>query len=85
MLGLPLVSSWPLREGPIPWVLDPAEHPRPDDFVNHWDSTAPGNGSGDGRSRKRKRRSHKHRELKVTQKGVGTDEPQFFSGSSGSG
>ena len=85
MLGLPPVSSWPLRDGPIPWVLDPAEHPRPDDFVNHRDSTAPGDGSGVGGSRKRKRKGPKHHELKVTQKGVGADEPQFFSGSSGSG
>ena len=84
MLGLPPVSSWPLCRGPIPWVLDPAEHPRPDDFVNCRDSTAPGDGSGDGRSRKRKRRGHRHHELKVTQKEVGTDKPQFFSSSSGS-
>ena len=28
MLGLPPVSSWPLHDRPIPWVLDPAEHPR---------------------------------------------------------
>ena len=85
MLGLPPVSSWPLRDGPIHWVLDPAEHPRPDDFVNRRDSTAPGDGSGDGGSRKRKRKGPKRCELKVTQKGVGMDEPQFFSGSSSSG
>ena len=35
--------------------------------------------------RKRKRKGPKCCELKVTQKGVGLDEPQFFSGSSGSG
>ena len=45
----------------------------------------PSDGSGDGKSRKRKRRGHRRRELKATQKGVGTDEPQFFSSSSGSG
>ena len=79
MLGLPPVDRWPPRGGPIPWILNPAEHPRPDDPVmsQSLDSTG---------TKKRKRTKKKKKELRVTQKGVGDDEPQVVScsGSSGS-
>ena len=73
MLGLPPVTLWPVRGGPIPWVLDPAEHPRPDNPVANRDLVGPGDATGGGKSRKRKRH-HRHCELGVTQKGVGDDE-----------
>ena len=28
-LGLPAVGDWPQWTGDVPWILDPAEHPRP--------------------------------------------------------
>ena len=60
-------------------VLDPAEHPRPDD-----PSMSQSLGMS-GKTKKRKR-TRKRKELRVTQKGTGNDEPQFVScsGSSGS-
>ena len=84
MLGLPPVTSWPAQGGSIPWVLDPAEHPRPENSTMNRGSAGLGNRTGAGKSRKRKRRDHKHCELKVTQKGIGEDEPQFFPGSGSS-
>ena len=72
MLGLPLVAQWPARGGPIPWILDPAEHPRPDD-----PSMIQGLG-GSGKAKKRKR-TQKQKELRVTQRGTGNDEPQLVS------
>ena len=77
MLGLPPVDRWPARGGPIPWILDPAEHPRPDDLVTSQSLGTTG-------TKKRKRPKKKKKELRVTQKGVGNDEPQHVtcSGSS---
>ena len=79
MLGLPPVAQWPARGGPIPWILDPAEHPRPDD-------PSMSQSLGGAATTKKRKRSRKKKELRVTQKGTGKDEPQFFScsGSSGS-
>ena len=79
MLGLPPVAQWPARRGPIPWILDPAEHPRPDDPSMSQSLGVAGN-------TKKRKRSRKKKELRVTQKGTGNDEPQFVScsGSSGS-
>ena len=72
MLGLPPVDRWPTRGGPILWILDPAEHPRPDD-PNMSQSL------GTTGTKKRKRSKKKKKELQVTQKGVGSDEPQLVS------
>ena len=72
MLRLPPVQQWPAHGGPIPWILDLAEHPRPDD-----PSMAQTLG-GSGKTKKRKR-TRKRKELRVTQKGTGNDEPQFVS------
>ena len=82
MLGLPPVTSWPACGGHIPWVLDLAEHPRPDDTVVSRGSAGPDEDTGGSKSKKRKKKSHRHRELRVTKKGVGDDEPQFVAGSS---
>ena len=78
MLGLPPVDRWPPRGGPIPWILDPAEHPRPDDPVMSQSIGTTG-------TKKRKRpKKKKTKEFRVTQKGVGNDEPEYVtcSGSS---
>ena len=77
MLGLPPVDRWPPRDGPIPWILDPAEHPRPDDPVMSQKIGTTG-------TKKRKRSKKKKKELRVTQKGVGSDSPEYvsYSGSS---
>ena len=76
MLGLPPVDQWPVRGGPIPWILNPAEHPRPDD---------PNMSQSLGVTGNKKRKRSKKKELRVTQKGTGDDEPQMvsYSGSSG--
>ena len=78
MLGLPPVAQWPPRGGPILWILDPAEHPRPDD-----PSMVQSLGAS-GKTKKRKR-TRKRKELRVTQKGSGNDEPKFVSCSESSG
>ena len=87
MLGLPPVTLWPHRGGPIPWILDPAKHPRPDDPDMSQNLPAPGGNTstGGGKSRKRKKRNGKHREFKVTQKGTVNDEPTWVTCSSSSG
>ena len=56
MLGLPPVTQWPARGGPIPWILDPAEHPRPDDANMSQSLGTAGN-------KKRKRSKKKKKEL----------------------
>ena len=87
MLGFPLVTSWPRRGGPIPWILDPAKHPRPDDPDMSQNLPAPGSNTNTGgdKSRKRKKRNGKCREFKVTQKGTRNDEPMWVTCSSSSG
>ena len=78
MLGLPPVDRWPPRGGPIPWILNPAEHPRPDDLIMSQKIGKTG-------TKKRKRpKKKKVKELRVTQKGAGNDEPEYVtcSGSS---
>ena len=79
MLGLPPVTQWPTRRGPIPWILDSAEHPRPDDSSMSLSLGVTGN-------KKRKRSKRKKKELRATQRGTGNDEPELisFTGSSGS-
>ena len=60
MLGVPPVGQWPARGGPIPWILDPTEHPRPDDPSMSQSLGVTGN-------KKRKRSKKKKKELQVTQ------------------
>ena len=76
MMGLPPVSMWPPRGGPIPWVLDPAEHPRPDDPSMSQSLTDPGRSTKPGgKTRKRKKKHGKRKELRVSERGSGKDEP----------
>ena len=70
-LGLPTVEDWPKRTGKVPWVLDPAEHPRPA-IQSHHKSAGPS--SGDERWKRREKKKHrrpKKQELKVTTLGPG--------------
>ena len=55
-LGLPAVDDWLKWTGDIPWVLDPAEHPKPA-VQSHHESADPS--SGDKR-RRRRRKKKKH-------------------------
>ena len=74
-LGLPAVEDWPQWTGDVPWILDPAEHPRPA-AQSHHESAGPS--SGDKRQRRRKKKKHgqpKKPELKVTTQGQGDDVP----------
>ena len=74
-LGLPAVGDWPKRTGEVPWVLDPAEHPRPA-VQSHHESADPS--SGDERWKRRKKKKHhrpKKQELKVTAWGQGDNVP----------
>ena len=74
MLGLPPVDCWPPRGGPIPWILDPAEHPRPDDPVMSQKIGTTGT-----KKRKRSKKKKRVMEFRVTQKGVGKDSPEYVS------
>ena len=74
-LGLPAVEDWLKWTGDVPWVLDPAEHPRPA-VQSHHESAGPS--SGDERRRRKKKKKHhrpKKQELKVTTWGQGNDAP----------
>ena len=74
-LGLPAVKDWLQQTGDVPWILDPAEHPRSAVQCHH-ESTGPS--SGDERQRKRKKKKHrqpKKQKLKVTTRGQGDDVP----------
>ena len=74
-LGLPNVGDWPKQTREVPWVLDPAEHPRPA-IQSHHESAGPN--SGDERRKRRKKKKHcqpKKQELKVTTRGQGDDVP----------
>ena len=85
MMGLPPVTMWPPRGGPIPWVLDPAEHPRPDDPSMSQSLTDPGRSTkSGGKTRKRKKRHGNRKELRVTDRGSGKDEPRWVTCSSSS-
>ena len=65
-LGLPDIGDWPKWMGEVPWVLNPAEHPRLA-FQSHHKSAGPS--SGDERRKRRKKKKYcqpKRQELKVT-------------------
>ena len=86
-LGLPPVQDWPRRSGEPPWPLDPKDCPKPkSDLVAPADST--GASSPDEGKRRRKKKKHcrpKKAELKVTTRGLGTDDPVWTNtGSAGS-
>ena len=73
-LGLPTVKDWPQWTGDVPWILDPAEHPRPA-AQSHHESAGPSSGDKRWRRRKKKHRRPKKPELKVTTQGQGDDVP----------
>ena len=73
-LGLPIVGDWPKRTGEVPWVLDPAKHPRPA-IQSHHESAGPSSGDERQKRRKKKHRWLKKQELKVTTEGQGDDIP----------
>ena len=73
-LGLP-IGDWLKWTREVPWVLDPAEHPRPA-IQSHHESAGPS--SGDERWKRRKKKKHrrpKRQELKVTTQGKEDDIP----------
>ena len=86
-LGLPPVWDWPQRSGEPPWPLDPKDCPKPKpDLVAPADST--GASSQDESKQRRKKKKHRRprkAELKVTTRGLGTDDPVWTNtGSAGS-
>ena len=86
-LGLPPVRDWPRRSGEPPWPLDPKDRPKPKlDLAAPADSTR-ASSPDDGKqwSKKKKHRHPKKAELKVTTRGLGTDNPVWTNtGSTGS-
>ena len=80
-LGLPPVQDWPRWSGEPPWPLDPKDRPKPKpDLVAPADST--GASSLDEGKQQRKKRKHRHprkAELKVTTRGLGTDDPVWMN------
>ena len=86
-LGLPPVRDWPHRSGEPPWPLDPKDHPKPKpDLAALADST--GASSPDENKKRRKKKKHRRprkSELKVTTRGLGTEDPVWTNtGSAGS-
>ena len=76
-LGLPPVWDSPRRSGEPPWPLDPKDRPKPKpDLVARADST--GASSQDESKQRRKKKKHcrpRKAELKVTTRGLGTNDP----------
>ena len=86
-LGLPPVRDWPRRSWEPPWPLDPKDRPKPKpDLAAPADST--GASSPDENKKWRKKKKHRRprrSELKVTTRGLGTDDPVWTNtGSAGS-
>ena len=81
------MRDWPCRSGEPPWPLDPKDRPKPKfDLVAPADSTgASSPDEGKQRRKKKKHRRPKKAELKVTTRGLGTDDPVWTNtGSAGS-
>ena len=86
-LGLPPVQDWPRQSGEPPWPLDPKDCPKPkQDLVAPADSTRASSQDETKHRRKKKKHCHPRRsELKVTTRGLGTDDPVWMNtGSAGS-
>ena len=86
-LGLPPVWDWPRWSGEPPWPLDPKDRPKPKpDLAAPADSTRAS--SPDENKKRRKKKKHrcpKRSELKVTTRGLGTDDLVWTNtGSAGS-
>ena len=89
-LGLPPVWDWTHWSGEPPWPLDPKDRPKPKpDLAAPADSTRASLPDESKKWRKKKKHHHARRsELKVTTRGLGTDDPVWtntgFAGSSSS-
>ena len=89
-LGLPPVRDWPRQSGEPPWPLDPKDCPEPKpDLVAPADSTGASSPDEGKQQRKKKKKKKRHRcpkrELKVTTRGQGTNDPVWTNtGSAGS-
>ena len=86
-LGLRPVWDWPCWSWEPPWPLDPKDRPKPKpDLVAPADSTrASSPDEGKQRRKKKKHCCSKKAELKVTTRGLGTDDPVWTNaGSAGS-
>ena len=70
--------DWPRRSGEPPWPLDPKDCPKPKpDLVALADSTG-ASSQDESKQRRKKKKKHCHpkkAELKVTTRGLGTDDP----------
>ena len=86
-LELPSVWDWPCRSGEPPWPLDPKDRPKPKpDLAAPTDSTG-ASSPDESKKWRRKKKHHRPRrsELKVTTRGLGTDDPVWTNtGSAGS-
>ena len=69
--------DWPRRSGEPPWPLDPKDRPKPKpDLVAPADSTEASSQDESKQRRKKKKHCHPRKaELKVTTRGLGTDDP----------
>ena len=77
-LGMPDIRDWAPWMGEPPWILDPAEHSKPD-WAGHTQESADPCSTDDGKKKKKKKKK-KHcqarkPELKVTTQGQGDDVP----------
>ena len=81
------MRDWPRQSWEPPWPLDPKDHPKPKpDLVALADSTR-ASSLDEGKQRRKKKKHHHPRkaELKVTTRGLGTDNTGFVhTGSAGS-
>ena len=77
-LGLPAVEDLPKQAGEVPWILDPAEHPKLA-VQSHHESAGPSLGDKRWKRRKKKKKQHRKWELKVTTWGEGKDAPVWTS------
>ena len=76
-LGLLAVQDWPRRSGEPPWPLDPKDRPKPKpDLVAPMDSTG-ASSPDEGKQQRKKKKCCRPRkaELKVTTRGLGTNNP----------
>ena len=80
-LGLPPVREWPRQSGEPPWPLDPKDRPKPKPDL-HAPADSTGASSLDEGKQQRKKKKHcrsKKAELKVTTRGLGTDDPVWMN------
>ena len=74
-LGMPDIGDWPPWTREPPWILDPAEHPKPDRAGHTQESADPCSTDDDKKKKKKKHCWARKPELKVTTWGQGDDVP----------